>query len=115
MAPIQDGISTSSSFPVRPLHCVTASTTSTLPSRSLSTFTHVDGRPSSLAPAPSAITSAITPSTATPVSHPAVNARPFARARALTSMSTTTEIGTGFAAMATASGSIWPIASPMRD
>ena len=26
-----------------------------------------------------------------------------------------TEMGTGLAAMATASGSIWPIASPMRD
>ena len=41
--------------------------------------------------------------------------RPVERARTLPSKSTTTMTGTGLTAMATASGSIWPIASPIRD
>ena len=48
-----------------------------------------------------------------PANQPAANAGPLMRARTLPSKSTTTMTGTGLTAMATASGSIWPIASPI--
>ena len=48
-----------------------------------------------------------------PVNQPAAKAGPLTRARTLPSKSTITMTGTGLTAMATASGSIWPIASPM--
>ena len=113
IAPIHAGIGTSSPARGLPLHCLAASARSTTPNASLSRLTHVDGSPPSLASAVSASTRTSVPRPAMPATQPSVYARPLARGRALTSMSTATMIGGGLAAIAIAIGSICPNASPI--
>jgi hypothetical protein len=55
----------------------------------------------------------IAPRLARPITQPSVNAGPFTRPGAVTSMSTTATIGNGLMAIPTAVGRTWPIASPI--
>src|ERR1700749_4664636 len=96
----------------RPRNCLAATRSSSRPSTIFTQLTQVAGEPDELAPAGPETLSTIAPTAASPVSQPATNSGPLARARREVSISTTAMIGTGLSATPTASASDPPIACP---